>query len=216
MRSWPAILLFLLVKVASAQTCMHSGLSKKFDFKVTRAMVNPADTPYMFAEWNIIVEVYLKGNHRLFQKLQFSTNELSPNDFTDCSQERSLSTGKNENAEVGDNDYGDIAVADFNFDGKEDFAIKNTVVGNIGAGYRFYIQTSQGFTEDKFLTDKATFFPFLLNVKRRLFITIVSPTPGTTIRKYKYNPATKRWRQVSTRFVWHDKNLEWYLGRLGD
>lgn len=209
------ILMFLFsIKEVIAQTCTHKDLSKKFDFRITRTTVSPNDSLLLFGESEIFIEVYLKGGSKVFQKIKFNTKELYSNDFKDCLNDRSLITGKNKNGEVTDNNYGDIAVADFNFDGREDFAIKDRHIGNIGAGYHFYVQTDNGFKEDKYLTDQASFFPWLLDMKRHLFITTVSPMPGTTIRKYKYNLLTKSWHQVSKRFVWHDENLEYYLSQL--
>jgi hypothetical protein len=213
-KHWLIIILLILARGASAQTCTHTGLSKRLYFKITRTIVNHKDDTSLFNESNILIEIYLKASGLLFQKIQFISTDLYSDDFKDCSNDRSLITGKNKNSDASDNDYGNIIVADFNFDGKEDFAIKNGQMGNLGVGYRFYIQTKKGFVEDKYLTDNVSFFPWLLNPKRHLLITIVSPTPGTTIRIYKYNSISKAWHQTGKRFVWHDKKLDYYLNRL--
>lgn len=206
-------MLAYLPDLLSAQTCLHTGLSKKFDFKITRVDIRKPNDTSLFGEKRISVEIYNKSDKRSFQSISFKSGELY-DDFKNCINDRSLITGKNKDAEVGDNDYGDIIVADVNFDGIEDLAIKDRWIGNIGAGYRFYLQTPQGFKQNKYLTEEVVFFPWLLKPKSHLLITTVSPTPGTTIRTYGYNAINKKWRKVGERFVYHDTNIDNILKKL--
>ncbi|MDB5157688.1 MAG: repeat protein [Mucilaginibacter sp.] len=196
------------------QTCLHSDLSKKFDFKITRVETKHPGASSLFGKSKITLEIYTKKDKRLFQSIQFASDGLYANDFKICSSERSLITGKNKNSEISDLDYGDIVVADFNFDGKEDIAIKHQWEGNIGVGYYFYIQAKNAFKEDKYLNDEVVFFPWLIKSKQHILITTVSPTPGTTIRQYKYNRTKRSWRKINTRFVYHDENIENILKAL--
>lgn len=79
--------------------------------------------------------------------------------FVDCNAARSLSTGHNRDMEVVNRDYGDLVVADFNFDGMDDFAVKMDRGSNEGAHYAFYVSGARGFTLETSLTDWPSRFP---------------------------------------------------------
>ena len=82
---------------------------------------------------------------------------------------RSYITGLNKNAKALKNDYGDFIVADFNFDGKEDFALKyNANYKSSGPLYAFYIQQADGsFKNNQFLTGKVGTFPAIIDSKQK-------------------------------------------------
>jgi hypothetical protein len=65
-------------------------------------------------------------------------------DWCHCGAVRSYETGKNAHKAVVDNDYGDLVVADINFDGLADVVLKTDGGGNGGPYYTFYTSGPKG------------------------------------------------------------------------
>ena len=121
----------------------------------------------------------------------------------DCNLCRSYQTGKNETVEEQDNDYGDIIVADFNFDKKEDLALKSDSGGNGGPAYKFYLQDSNGkFYLDNFLTDTMTYFPTHINKNNKTLTTLVHANAMELCKSiYKQDKATDKWKRAGRSWV---------------
>ena len=86
----------------------------------------------------------------------------------------SYSTKFNIEKKIVDNNYGDIIVADFNFDNKDDIALVNDMGGNGGVFYSYYIQNKdRKFIKDVYLTDSMTYFPSKINKNSKTLITYV-------------------------------------------
>jgi hypothetical protein len=113
---------------------------------------------------------------------------------------RSFSTGFRSNDEIRDGDYGDVVIQDFNFDGKEDIALKSNMT-NAGAKYLFFLQDEfDGFWEDKFLTETVSFFPDLdLETKT---VSVANMPSASVIHECKYAFVNKEWKVV------HDTIIE--------
>jgi hypothetical protein len=105
--------------------------------------------------------------------------------------------------QVLDWDYGDIIVADFNFDDKDDFAIKKGEGGNGGPAYDYYIQNSDStFILDKFLSDKLSCFPNHFNKTKKTLTTICRSTAVSVVETvYRYDALTNKWSVISNRDV---------------
>ncbi len=203
----------LLFGGAYGQTCFHTALSKKFDYKIIR--IDKKDNEGFTISSNIIIEIYNKSDKRLFQRLQFTSDGYTfYKTFSESTNDRSFITGRNMKAEVSEEDYGDIVVADLNFDGKEDFAIKHNIPMDVGPEYWYFIQGEHGFKKDKYLSENMPFFPWLMKPEKHVLISIASPNWGTNIYQFKYNVSTKKWRKIGYRFIYHDEGLEKVLARL--
>lgn len=75
------------------------------------------------------------------------------------------------NAAILDTDFGDIVVADFNFESREDIAIRSDDE-NGGTYYRFYIQEKDKlFKLDSFLTDSMSIVPTYFNRTKKTLTT---------------------------------------------
>lgn len=95
-----------------------------------------------------IISIYRKRDNSLSQRIVCEVN-ISGLSTTS----RSFITGYMKEADCLDFDCGDIVVADFNFDGLEDFGIKRDC-SNSGCAYIVFIQSPQGgFYKDEELTD---------------------------------------------------------------
>lgn len=78
---------------------------------------------------------------------------------------RSYTAGKNLSREIVDNDYGDCIVVDFNFNLRDDFAVKTDEWGNGGPLYDYFVQIpDSSFTRDRFLSETLRWFPYSMNI----------------------------------------------------
>ena len=166
------LLAFIIIpQIALGQTCLHKNLSKEFNFEVKVRKIKKSKEEIDSNAVKVIV--YNKITNKK-QELNFGASYLFQKTFINCKYVRSYSTGINKNAEIVDNDFGDIIIADFNFDNREDFAIKNDSGGNGGPTYNFYIQdANKNFKLDKFLTTEMAFFPSKIVAKNKRLVTYV-------------------------------------------
>jgi hypothetical protein len=95
-----------------------------------------------------------------------------------------------------ENDYGDIVVADFNFDNKEDFAVKSEEGGNGGPLYNFYIQTNdRKFVLENYLSNTMQWFPFEIDKAEMTLATYVRSNSSEDEKVvYKYDVEKREWK----------------------
>ncbi len=182
------------------QICNHQDISKTFDFKIEIKRIN-RDT--QMDSCVIKVAIFDKSLTKLIQEIQYSSEYFFNDAFSECGNVRSYTTNVNRDFEAVDNDYGDIIVADFNFDNKDDFAIKNNSGGNGGPEYRFYIHdTNDEFILDKFLSEKMIFFPIQINKTNHTLTTLVHANARQlTETKYRLNLNNQKWKIVKSKLI---------------
>lgn len=193
-------LCIIIPKIALGQTCLHKNLSKEFNFEIkVRKIKNPKEEIDSNA---VKVTVYNKITNKK-QELNFGSSFLFEKTFINCKNVRSYSTGTNKNAEIIDNDFGDLIIADFNFDNKEDFAVKNDSGGNGGPTYNFYVQDkNKNFALDQFLTSEMEFFPSKFILKNKRLITYVHANAYQLSENiFEYNDISKKWKYKQSRLV---------------
>ena len=195
-KSFLLLLTFVVsaTNVSRAQQCEFTDLSKKFNYRVGALRTkNAGDDAPRISE--IRVRVISKTNKKQIQRIVFAPEYLYQAAYTKCSAARSYLTGKNAKADATDNDYGDFIVADFNFDGREDFAVKRDSGGNGGAFYQYYAQNKRGaFVKDSFLTDQIGYFPGKIDARRKRLVTYIHANAfGYNENIYQYNSAAKKW-----------------------
>jgi hypothetical protein len=196
------ILLVCLVfpKILLGQTCLHKNLSDEFNFEIK---VRKIKIPNEIIDSNLVkIIVYNKISNKK-QEFSFGSSFLFEKTFINCKTVRSYSTGINKNAKIVDNEFGDLVIADFNFDNREDFAIKNDSGGNGGPTYNFYVQdNNKKFTLDKFLTTEMEFFPTKFIVKSKKIITYVHASAYQLSKNtFEYNVKTKKWKLKEFKLV---------------
>lgn len=194
------ISIFLFNKLY-AQTCTHTTLSNKFDYKVTRVITNKTITGNLNSK--IIVQVSDKKTKKLVQKIIIKADLLLDTAYRDCSKVRSYITGENKNAETPDCDFGDFVIADLNFDGQEDFAIKYDSGGHSGPLYAFYLQDDQTtFKKNKYLTENMSHFPSVIDPKNKTLTTdVVADIYGYNETIFTYNTSTKQWSLIKKGYI---------------
>jgi len=109
---------------------------------------------------------------------------------------RSYITGQNAQSESGDDYFGELVVADFNFDGLEDFATAIGHGADNGSHYAYYIQNeNHRFEYNAYLTENVIWFPQEINDSLKTFTTLVPWTMvGLCHKTFKYYPGRKKWR----------------------
>jgi hypothetical protein len=123
--------------------------------------------------------------------------------FEDCNNVLSYTTKTNVAKEVVDNYYGDIVVADLNFDDKDDLAVINDSGGNSGTFYSYFIQgDNHKFALEQFLTDSMTYFPTKINKTEKTLITYVpAGVCGLGEHVYLLDQGNNQWTQKSHRII---------------
>jgi hypothetical protein len=192
-------ILMAYANIAAAQKfrCTYSHLSDTFNYSlVCDKGINENGDEYIP---RIHVSIIRKSDKKLVQKIT-SYNSDPLGDLRFFRTSRSYITGYRKNASIVDGDYGDIVVADFNFDGREDFAVKTDQCPT-GAGYEtfdFFLQDKHGkFIKDKFLTTKMIGCPYEIDTRKHTLLISVPILCGSELwtRKFKYNPATGKWKE---------------------
>lgn len=195
------ILSFILFcQVTNGQTCYHSDLSNDFDFETSLQRFKMGEFPDSCL---INIRIINKVQKKEVQLIQISSTFLFDNAFRDCYCVRSYVTGKNKKNDSSDNDFGDLIIADFNFDSIADMAVKNNSGGNGGPTYDFYLQTKNGeFTRDSYLTESMEFFPSELNSNKMTLVTLVNTNVSELCEiTYKYRRKSSNWTKVKRRFI---------------
>lgn len=174
--------------------CYFDQLSNKFNF---RLIVNYVSEDSAI----IIVTTSNKRTDDIVDSIMIQSEYLMlPPMYGDCKDVRSYSTGFNKNKEVVDNCPGDFIVADFNFDGLEDFAVAVDNGGNGGYIYSFYNQNKMGrFENDQFLTEEMQRFPVLFDEKRQKLMTSVHANAYQNCETV-YQLSSGGWKQISKTF----------------
>jgi hypothetical protein len=181
------------------QTCIHNDLSRTLRIS-TRVLRKRGDT--IIAQ-SVPIEVTIteKAGRKISQKISFSASELYSKSFTRCNAVRSYSTGKNRHADVVDTDFGDVVVADFNFDSREDIAIKSADE-NAGTYYRFYIQGEDHlFKLDSFLTDSMMVPPTYYNPAKKTLTTYKRAGVREGEQVYHLDVRKNKWTMIRHRFI---------------
>lgn len=195
-------LLFLFLSVSGfgfGQEYSNTKLSSKYDF-----LIKPekAKTAAGFSECKITIKIKDKVSAKA-QSINIVCEMIYEGSFEGNDTTMSYTTGFNKNRKIADNDYGDLVVADFNFDGREDLAVKKEEGGNGGPLYNYYLQDKDAkFVINDFLSNEMTFFPAEINAKRRTLMTLVHANAyqvSETIYRLDFKSA--KWKQISQRFI---------------
>lgn len=194
--------LFLLFSgfCASAQRCNYTDLSDEFEFatNMRRYKVGKVGD-----SCQVRIFVTNKRNNQPLQKISYSSLDFFDDAFLNCENVRSYTTGKNKKNEVENGNYGDLVVADFNFDGKEDFAVINHSGGISGPSYSFYMQVKdKQFELDSMMSSLVNFFPAEMHRTAKKLVTIVPVSAGEKTRTvFQYHRRSKSWSKVHQEFI---------------
>ncbi|MCU0433833.1 MAG: hypothetical protein MUC87_10300 [Bacteroidia bacterium] len=147
--------------------------------------------------WKIIIE---DKSGSVIDSVRQDAYVLYPT-LEELSEYYSCSGKVNTVGEVIDGYYGVFAVCDFNFDGKEDFAILTDLGGNGGAAYSYFIQHPQNhFFRENYLSDTMVYFPNINRSRKTLTTKIHSGVCGLSESEFTLlNAAT--WKRTKSRLI---------------
>ena len=155
---------------STVNECIYSDLSNNYIFRTKFKRIAIADQDSCIVQLDIIKRTTNEKIDSIVGKLGY----LYSNAFQNCQNARSYITGTNATQEAQDNNYGDLVIADFNFDSKEDVALINDSGGNGGPLYSFYLQTNNDrFKRNNFLSDTMKIFPSKMLSNTKTLITYV-------------------------------------------
>ena len=173
-----------------------TDVSDVFDFRLN---VSNSTNEDGHAGINLVtITVSNKLTKTITQTIQSGPLYLFPAGFTGSDFAESYSTGKKRtNAAQVDDKGSEFIVADFNFDHREDFALRTgDRATSAPSTYDFYIQNKAGqFVRDAFLSDEMVIFPEI-NQSNKTLITCDGSLFDPTRRTYKLNAVTKKWREI--------------------
>lgn len=202
---WLILFLNSIIFSAFGQRCTHTELSKTYNFQTQIKRIKQEEN----ADSCIIkIIVSSKMTNKIVKTIQItSTFLLDDSSFVNCNKVRSYTTGVNGRMLIEDWDYGDLIVADFNFDNREDFAVKREVGGNGGPAYNYYIQnTDSTFVFNKFLSETLDCFPTYFNKNNKTLTLICRSTSVSDIETiYKFDTLKNIWTLKSNREINYSK-----------
>lgn len=181
-----------------AQECVHTNLSKKYNYQVS--VEEAADKNGVLRISRINVKIIDKATNLEQQALVVVTSkkaQFSEDCFKKCSQVRSDITNVNTSAASAD-----LIITDLNFDGEEDLMVKSDCGGSGNASYTFFTRsTKETFAEDRFLTREFKRYPNSVNQKTKSVSLIERANAwGKTENVYEYDSANRRWVRTKTLF----------------
>lgn len=188
----------------SSNSYALKNLSAEFDVNIFCMRFSNAD----FHD-SCIVKIGLtdKGGSTILDSISVISTFYFSDFFQDTANVISYSTNVNIAGKGLDNYYGDLIVADLNFDGKDDIAVINDSGGNGGAFYSYFIQNGrQKFLLDNFLTDSMVYFPTKINKVNKTLTTYVHAGAccmGEHI--YHFHSVKNAWRQTSHKILGPEK-----------
>ena len=185
-----------LTQFSFAQDCNYAGLSTEYIFRVK------ATTPSKGYDKDIHVDILRKSDKSLVQKVVVKDASIFDHCFKDCNAVKSFSTDLNKNKDfyrrgVTTPAYsGDFIVADFDFDGREDFAVISSQ-GSCCTNYKFFRQNEHKlFVEDEYLDQELTSLPDIDIVKKNISLTddyIQNKVHHINKTMYTYDGEKKKW-----------------------
>ncbi len=177
----------------------YTNLSNKYIYEII-SLKKREDERTFFTD--VYVNIINKANSKVMYTIHRSGDEvgnLFEDTFNNSSSSRSYITGYNKSKMIVDGDFGDIIILDFNFDGKEDLAIKKDIGRE--CFYDFYIQKSEKeYMLDNFLSNENLGrFPRIDFVKKKMTYAGVIGAGGWWQSEYIYNQKTNKWSLIKNK-----------------
>jgi hypothetical protein len=185
-----------------SKKCDLDFLSHQFD--ISYQVDFNKSIEYNLNSCSISIIVKDKQNGKTRDSIYLQGDYMGRTILENCDDVSSFSTAyKSKHSNPVDNFYGDIVVADFNFDNRDDIAVVSSSGGNGGPQYNFYMQTKNGkFEFDEFLSSAVAHVPRLIDNKTRT-LTIYSRVNAFQMlkRMYQLPVKTRAWIIVSSEYI---------------
>ncbi len=171
----------------------HTELSQQFNMSVNFNVYTNVE-----GEDSSVVQVVVtsKRDEKTIDSILLTTTHYCNMHFSSDTNVRSYTTYVNKDREIIDDYYGDIIVADFNFDGLDDITILREP-SNAMDRYAFYIQSKEGkFKPNTFLNDSVQCFPSLFDADKKQLTTYIR-VGCCNISEHIYQLQRNKWREIS-------------------
>ena len=173
--------------------CRYENLSGKHIYEISTKKKKSGDRLVIT---DLYITIINKNNSKIVQTIHRFGEDVSnlfEDTFSNPIASRSYSTGFKKNILATDGDYGDIVVVDFNFDGKEDFAVKKDI-GRMWF-YDFYFQNNENkFVLDRYLSNENLgMFPKFDFVKKSVVYSGMVGVDRWWKKFYTYNSKLNKW-----------------------
>jgi hypothetical protein len=182
--------------IASTLICNQTNLSNQFDIAIDFKRYH--DSTQINDSCTLKVLVNAKQTKAITDSFSLTSLYYFDITFSDCNNVTSYTTKFNSDRKILDNYFGDIVVADLNFDKKDDIAFINDNGGSSGPSYSYYIQDNdKKFRLDSFLTDTMTFFPTIID-KKKLCLTTYAVVGACCMSEdvYRFDKAKNHWQRI--------------------
>lgn len=177
--------------------CDLDFLSRQFDISYYVDYYQSIEYDYFSCSISVIVKDKKRGN--TLDSIHLLGEYIGRTILEFCDDVSSFSTGfQSKHSNRMDNIFGDIVVADFNFDNRDDIAVVSSSGGNAGPLYNFYLQTKNGkFAFDEFLSSAVSYIPRVVDAKNKTLITYVHANAYQEYKtEYQLNTKTNQWSIV--------------------
>ncbi len=187
--------------MTESNNCEQTKLSKQFDIAIDfKRYVDTIETDQI-----CLLKVVIKDklSKSMIDSFSIKSSNIYSFMFLSCDSMTSYTTEFKTDREIVDNYFGDIVVADLNFDGLDDIAVVNDGGCSGGPLYSYYIQsTEKKFIKDRFLTDSVEFFPSKINSNGKTLTTYVhAGVCGLGVHIYKFDKKKNIWTEKSHRII---------------
>lgn len=174
---------------------VHENLSHRYNFQTKIVRLPRAQ---LSDSCLISIHIFDKSGLALPSIIQYSSDFLLGKSSFGNTNVRSYQTGWHEWEPILDGDFGDLVIADFNFDGLEDIAAKREEGGNGGPLYAFFLQSPRQIWEfSPYLSDSVCFFPEVFEPETMTFCNNVrTGAYRVTMSTYQYIPTQKNWQMI--------------------
>lgn len=189
----------ILLEIDTTAILILKNVSYKFNYKIIDTVYKYNDE-YFFGQTKRTIEISNKKDSII--QIIYVDKFDQPNYYICFDKNepiyRSQITGKNFKKRAVSDYFGELIIADLNFDGLEDFATPVDHGCSNGSHQAFYIQDKNGsFTLNQFLTDSVIWFPEEINVKKKTFTTITSAGGyGVGFITYQFDTSSQKWSMI--------------------
>ncbi len=193
------LLLILILTDHSANALRYNNLSDQFDIAIS-IKVNTEEN-LNFDSTYLKISLFEKGAQNSLQTFRKNHFWIWDEIFMDQDNARSYSTHFNEHNIAIDGDYGDVVVADLNFDGLDDFAVIYDSGINTGPSYYYYFQRpNKTFYRQVYLSETMLYFPTVIDsTNKRLITRVRSGVRHVGETTYQYNSKKDSWYLLARR-----------------
>lgn len=185
------------LNLIAATTCNQTNLSNQFDLLIK--FKRYTDTLARQDSCTLHIIIKDKDSEKIRDNISLTSFFYFDNIFSSCDRVTSYSTNCNTEHQIIDNYFGDIVVADLNFDNKDDIAVINDSGGNGGPLYSYFVQSKEGkFVLDAYLTDSVTYFPYKIDkTTNRLVTNVHAGACCVGVHIYHLDKKMNKWSQLS-------------------